>query len=156
MRILVLSDSHRISQRVREAYELIEDVSMIIHLGDGERDMAVLDDLPAGVKVVQVRGNCDFGSELPAVELLDVGGKRIFCTHGHLFHVKFGDAMIMEEAEKYNADITLYGHTHTPVTKFKSGRYYFNPGSLLDGNFGYIDIVGDGVNCVQLNLKDFR
>ena len=156
MRILVLSDSHRVASRVKKAVELIENVSMIIHLGDGERDTYCLNDLPENVKLYQVKGNCDFASDLPSTLLIEARGKRIFCTHGHIFHVKYGDSMLIQEAERLNADITLYGHTHEPVTKFENGRYFFNPGSLLDGNFGYIDIVNGGINCVHLNLSDFR
>ena len=156
MRILVLSDSHQYASGVKKAVETIDGVSMIIHLGDGERDTYCLRDLPESVELIQVRGNCDFGSELPGERLFEVRGKRIFCTHGHLYHVKYGDEMLKETAEKYEADITLYGHTHVPVTKCENGRYFFNPGSLLDGSFGYIDIVGNAVNCVHLNLRDLK
>ena len=156
MRILVLSDSHSSQSRAKKAVEIIDGVSMVIHLGDGERDMSFLSKEYDNIELVQVRGNCDYGSTLPAEMLLEVRGKRIFCTHGHLQQVKYGDSLLQKEAEKYNADITLYGHTHRPVTKFENNRYFFNPGSLLDGNFGYIDIVGGGINCVHLNLRDFR
>ena len=157
MRILVLSDSHSDRSKVRKAVEYMKDsIDMIIHLGDGERDMSFSDNTLKNLEVIQVRGNCDLSSILPDSRLLEIRKKKIFCTHGHLQRVKFSDILLKTEAKKYNSDIILYGHTHKPVTKYEDSVYYFNPGSIRDGNFGYIDIVNGGIRCVNLNLYDMK
>lgn len=40
--------------------------------------------------IVRLRGNGDWGSDLPAVQTLHIAGKKIFATHGHLYNVKWG------------------------------------------------------------------
>lgn len=157
MRILVLSDSHSNRNNVRKAVELMRDTaSMIIHLGDGERDMNFADGMLDKFEIVQVRGNCDIGSILPEMKIIQVRDKIFLCTHGHIERVKYGDFLLKEAAEKYGADVILYGHTHKPVTKFEDSKFYFNPGSLREGKFGYIDVVNSQINCVHLDLYDFR
>ena len=91
MRILVFSDSHGSTYRMREAISLHTEADMIIHLGDGERDMHSFDDLLEGKQVIQVCGNCDFYSQLPANEIIEISGKKIFCSHGHTELVKHGN-----------------------------------------------------------------
>ena len=156
MRILVLSDSHSDRKKVREAVELMKDsISAIIHLGAGERDMYFADGTLETIQVFQVKGNCDYTSDLPDSHLIELRGKRIFLTHGHKQSVKYTRIHLEEEAKKYNADIVLYGHTHKAVTEYVDNTYYFNPGSLREGKFGYIDIVQNGICCVNLDLHDF-
>lgn len=147
MRILVVSDSHGDTRRLLKAIESQPDINMMIHLGDGERDM---DDLSYLLKVpfVAVCGNCDLYSLLPECELLTVGGKRIYCTHGHREKVKYGDTLLRQTAKSRNADIALYGHTHVPVNDYDDGLYVFNPGSVREGNFGVIDILPSGIICI--------
>ena len=156
MRILILSDSHSDRKKVREAVELMRDsISAIIHLGDGERDMYFDDGTLDDFQVYQVRGNCDYASELPDSQLVEIRNKRIFVTHGHNQKVKYTRILLEQEAKKYNADIVLYGHTHKAVTEYVDNTYYFNPGSLREGKFGYIDIVQNSIRCVNLDLHDF-
>jgi len=155
MRILVMSDSHSDEYSVRHAIEEQKnEASVLIHLGDGERDVDLSAPLLSGMKVVQVRGNCDFGSLLNVNEIIDVAGKRIFCTHGYVEHVKYGETVLEEKASQYNADIILYGHTHKAVTSFRNGVYYFNPGSIREGMYGFIDITPSGIMCVHRDMYE--
>lgn len=141
MRILVVSDSHGDSFALRRAVERESGCSLIIHLGDGERDTAFLHDIP----LLQVRGNCDFYSELPATRLTQEGGKTILCTHGHTQMVKYGLQALRQEALDKHADIALYGHTHVPVQTYEDGLYLCNPGSLHNGDYAVLEIVRGGV-----------
>lgn len=141
MRILVVSDSHGDSFALRRAVERESGCSLIIHLGDGERDTAFLHDIP----LLQVRGNCDFYSELPATQLTQEGGKTILCTHGHTQMVKYGLQPLRQEALDKHADIALYGHTHVPVQTYEDGLYLCNPGSLHNGDYAVLEIVRGGV-----------
>lgn len=147
MRILVLSDSHGSASRLVGAMEEQPTASLIIFLGDGERDMDFAEKYNAGTPIVRVRGNCDFGSEAPISVLESAGGRGIFCTHGYAEMVKYGDETLVAKAREAGADIVLYGHTHTPVTDYRDGLYIMNPGSVREGSYGTVDITPAGVVC---------
>lgn len=147
MRILVVSDSHGAVHRLREVLALHPEASVIIHLGDGARDLAQTADLIGTRRLIQVCGNCDFGVSLPPNALEEVDGTRIFCTHGHLEHVKYGPQMLCEKARAQAARIALYGHTHEPVTALRDGLYLMNPGAVRSGSYGMIDLEPGGILC---------
>ena len=152
MRILVVSDSHGAVHRLREALALHPEASAVIHLGDGARDLAQAADLIGERRLVQVCGNCDFGASLPANALEDFNGTRIFCTHGHPEHVKYGTQTLCKKARAQGARIALYGHTHEPVTADRDGLYLMNPGSVRLGSYGMIDLEPNGILCHTASL----
>ncbi len=152
MRILVVSDSHGDVFSLRLAIERQSKAALLIHLGDGEDDLAACAAVAPGLKRVQVRGNCDFGSHTPPTATEFAAGKKIFCTHGYAERVKYGDYELKAAARRQNADIALYGHTHVPVNYYEDGLYIFNPGSLHCGDYGVIDITAAGIVCINLKL----
>lgn len=153
MRILVVSDTHNDVFGLRCAMEAQPAARMIVHLGDGERDMDALAGIFGEKKIVQVRGNGDFNTLTPynCIEMAE--GKRIYCTHGQREKVKYGTGELKSIARQEKADIALYGHTHTPETDYEDGLYLFNPGSIRDGNYGVVDITGAGIVCIQMQLS---
>ena len=152
MRILVVSDSHGAVHRLREVLALHPEASVLIHLGDGAQDPAQAADLIGERRLIRVRGNCDFGSPLPANALEEIAGTRIFCTHGHLEHVKSGPQMLCEKARAQTARIALYGHTHEAVTTRSDGLYLMNPGALQNGSYGMIDLEPGVLFCHTASL----
>jgi predicted phosphodiesterase len=92
---------------------------------------------------------------MPIYRLIDVGGYKVFMTHGHAYSVKSGYDEICREASRLGADIVLFGHTHVPTLEYiEKGSIrgvdrrlaIFNPGSLgglFDGSFGNLS-VGEG------------
>ena len=151
MRILVLSDSHGRAGNIYDAVEKHPEAEVIVFLGDGERDFENAEFLIKDKRVIKVAGNCDFYSDLPLCEIVTLGGKRVYCTHGHSECVKFGTGNLISCARAQKADIVLYGHTHVGVSAFEDGLHIFNPGSLRDGNYGVVDIVSGGV--IGINMK---
>lgn len=156
MKILVVSDSHGSTDTLRDVligYSARAD--MIVHLGDGEKDYNDLIKLNP-VETCFVRGNCDFASSAPDTKLIEANGKRIFMTHGHCYCVKHGLSSLKSAARSQNADIALFGHTHTALCEYEDGLYIINPGSLcrhcLRPSFALIDIVSSGImpNIVYL------
>lgn len=107
MRIIVFSDSHGGARCIAEALMMHPEAQAVIHLGDGERDMAALGSLLEGKRLIAVSGNCDLYSDLPAEALEDIGGVRILCTHGHRYGVKSSDGALVERALKVNARIFI-------------------------------------------------
>ena len=151
MRILVLSDSHGMPSRILDAVEAHPEAKTLIFLG--ERDLDTVESYYHSLpNVIKVAGNCDFSSDLPLLRVVTLGGKKIYCTHGHAEHVKYGTDELLLRARQEGADIVLYGHTHTGVTCYDDGLYIMNPGSIRDGHYGMIDIVPGGIMLNEAKL----
>lgn len=147
MKYFVISDIHGSSlylDKALKAFDL-EQADQILILGDilyhGPRNDLPLGYAPKEVismlnplkeKIIAVRGNCeaevdqmvlDF-SCMDDYKIIDLGFKKIFMTHGHLYNINK-----MPPIEK--GDILLHGHTHIPAwTKYGNDNLYLNPGSI--------------------------
>lgn len=140
MKVLVLSDSHGDKSSVSKIVDDNQDADFIIHLGDGERDMEFAPFLNDHAEIIAVRGNCDMASQLPLNRIKFIEGHVFYITHGFVEKVKQGINELMKTSKKYNADIVLYGHTHSPVNKYENEMHFFNPGSVKSGFYGVINI----------------
>ena len=146
MRILVVSDSHGDYRSLKKAIAAQPSAEVIVHCGDGANEVESLKiDFPEK-KLIAVRGNCDWSSMLPSTEVAQVGGKRLFITHGHLYQAKFTIYNMICAAREEKADILLYGHTHCAMNEYDDGLYIMNPGSChgYGATYGYIDITDKG------------
>jgi putative phosphoesterase len=136
MMIGVLSDSHGRVNTTRAAVKLLIDggAELLIHLGDlGSEE--VIDEL-IGHNARIVLGNCD-GDEAGLIRhahcmgvivdhpmgLLDIEGKRIAFTHGHL-------PDLMHKALADRVDYLLHGHTHEVHDERCGATRIINPGAL--------------------------
>ncbi len=153
MRILVLSDSHGCESGLIRAIEEQPGARHVLFLGDGLRDLHYVATRYPERVFTSVRGNNDFSAEEPNERLIELGGKRIFMTHGHTYGVKGTDYHLLSAAAGNRADIAVYGHTHTPVTRYEDGIYLMNPGSVREGSYGIIDITPQGIVCVLHRLS---
>ena len=142
LKILVLSDSHRAIGAMYDA-AILEDPDAIMHLGDHVSDAEDM-----------VRGNCDFGAQAPETILTELGGVRLFLTHGHLFGVKSGMSRLKLEADRVGADIALFGHTHRPFLEEDGGVWYMNPGAARDGRYGVIEMKDGAFTCELKELPE--
>lgn len=127
MKILVVSDTHGKHDNLDAAIER-ELPDRIFHLGDGEGCETYLEAV-ADCPVDIVRGNCDYGSDLPTETIVTVGRHRILLTHGHCHHVNFGTEILETEAKQKEADVVIFGHTHVPLLQ-ESEVTVLNPGSI--------------------------
>lgn len=144
MRIIAVSDTHGRNSILKKVLNKHLNADVIIHLGDGIDDIDGVP-FPVNCSYVAVKGNVDFGSSEPIEKLLVLETKRMFLTHGHKYNVKRGYGALQVAAKSINADVVLFGHTHTPYSDYIDGMYILNPGSLeLSKNsiplFGVIDI----------------
>ncbi len=121
MRIGVLSDTHGLLRS--EALTRLEACGAILHAGDvGSVD--VLERLGEIAPTTAVRGNVDRGplaGRLPASELVELAGKRIYLIHD------LEDLDLDPPAA--GIDAVVFGHSHEPSTFEREGVLYFNPGS---------------------------
>ena len=128
MKIAVFSDSHGSGQKMLDAIEQIQP-DMVVHLGDGERDVQLVRERYPSLPLHAVCGNCDYRTEKPESQLFDVNGVKIFITHGHIYGVKSSRARLLEEAARRGASVAMYGHTHIAQLVQTDDFTLLNPGS---------------------------
>jgi len=148
MKILVMSDSHGDKKALKKVVEL-ESPELILHLGDHDRDCAAIEGEFPTIPLRSVRGNCDRPSGSPETDEFEVGGKRFFITHGHIYSVKTGYSSVINNASVRGADVLLFGHTHIPYYSLTDGLSIVNPGSIGMGGKTYavLEIRNGAVVC---------
>ncbi len=129
MRIGIMSDSNGSWAAIDEAVAAAGKVELWLHAGDCCPDAEYLQEM-AEVPVWCVSGNCDWpGRHAKEERVVEAGGHRIFLTHGHIYDVRYGLALLQQAAAEAGADIAVYGHTH--VADIVPGDVYvLNPGSV--------------------------
>ena len=144
MKLLVFSDSHGNSERMLRAIEHFSP-DMVLHLGDGGRDIAKIKSQFPDMPLKAVKGNCDISSSLPEREIISVNGAKLFLTHGHHYSVKSTASLIISEAVSLGANAVLFGHTHKSVNYYDQGVLVINPGTA-----GYPPMQ----TCAVLEISD--
>ncbi|MBR4039762.1 MAG: metallophosphoesterase [Clostridia bacterium] len=134
MRIGVFSDSHGDTKALDELLEKMGYVDAVCFLGDIARDAFHLKDraeaMPNHPVFYAVRGNNDYASMLPWDLLVELGGMRIYMTHGHRM---VSPLSLAYRALENGAQIALFGHTHEAMCERVQGVMLLNPGSA--GNY---------------------
>lgn len=147
MKLLVMSDSHGYTEKMRTIINDNRDAECIIFLGDGEHDW---DDCMADIpgmnarRQIAVCGNCDPCSFLPVTSFDNIGDHKFYITHGFRQNVKITLDSIYMDALKNERDVVLFGHTHRPFYEEYNGVHLFNPGAVMNGRYGVINIDADG------------
>lgn len=110
-------------------------------------------------KILCVRGNCDSEVDQMVLEfpitapfaLLDVKGKTVFATHGHLYDDVNPPAL-------QPGDVLLNGHFHVPVIKtLPSGIIYANCGSVglpKGGSVNSYLVLDEGLKLKNLSTGE--
>ena len=161
MKILVLSDSHAGLSFMRRCIELTQP-DAIIHLGDYYRDGQTINEEYPQIPIYQVPGNCDLHSVWcpdPEIRLIELGGVRLYMTHGHRHHVKQGIYALMRDARAAGAQAALFGHTHLALCQQEAdGLWLLNPGaSSWGGSAGIIQTAGGKiVRCYNIEAADLK
>ena len=105
-------------------------VSLIIHLGDIERDVEYLQAVYPNIPLHAVAGNNDPWVRREAEKVVAVGNVKMFMTHGHLYGVWDNGFRIAKRAEELGCSVALFGHSHVPVDETFGSVRAFNPGSI--------------------------
>jgi len=129
MRIYVISDTHGRIDKAMEIYRTLEDIDLIVHLGDHWNDAKRMKD-QLNVPLIGVKGNMDGSFSRDGYHILETDFGKIFLTHGHMESVKQSYENIMYKAESYQCRAAFFGHTHIPLFLEAEGLYFLNPGSL--------------------------
>ena len=132
-RIGILSDSHGDWRNMERLLTQMGQIDAICFLGDVDRDadrlQKLTEEMPVPPALYAVCGNNDLASLRPCDLLAELGGKRIFLTHGHRYHVRRGTDELVRKAKALDASIALYGHTHDPYCSYDGGVLVINPGA---------------------------
>ena len=142
MKILLLSDTHGLLDKVYEIYGKLNHIDLIIHCGDYQRDAHTLEDT-LGIPIVSVKGNCD-GASRPDREIVETPAGKLLITHGHLEGAGYDYNNLLYLAEEKDCIAVCFGHTHVPMCEDFGGIYLINPGSLTnprDGSNGSYAIL---------------
>ena len=167
MTLLVISDSHGRPDLIEEAIRRVRPDG-ILFAGDGLRDLSRVE-IPCPLWAVA--GNCDWLTtplvinggvfEPQNEELITVEGVRILLMHGHKYGVKGGLGQAVAHAKQKDADVLIFGHTHTPLElhlrpdseradfSVTKPLTLFNPGSLGDrhASFGTVTVRNGQLVC---------
>ena len=127
MKIGILSDTHSIKECIDKTIPYLKECDLIIHAGDNFSDSKYIHSMTK-VGIMAVKGNCDFDNVEDEL-LFDIEDKVVFLCHGDKYNVKYGTETIELKAKSVEADIVIFGHTHTPLNLKKDGIIYLNPGS---------------------------
>ncbi len=129
MRILIVSDTHRVHMNLEKLLEEIGHIDRMIHLGDAEGYEDYIAER-AGCPLEIVLGNNDFFSSLEREKELQIGKYKILITHGHYYYVSMGADVLIKEAAARGMDAVMFGHTHRPFLDKSRGIVALNPGSI--------------------------
>ena len=156
MRLIVTTDSHGRKGKIFDIVERhIDNMDLFLNLGDcnNGRDLEDAEQFfGSRLKIKAVCGNCDWGSDLPAVERFSADNAQVLMCHGHTLYVKHGLEMLEQAAKKSGANLVLFGHTHTPYYRYENGLHIFNPGAVQDGRYGIVDVTPSGIICINADI----
>lgn len=130
MRVLIVSDTHRMNDNFCKVIEEKGPFNRVIHLGDAEGAEYFLSK-KAQCPLDIIAGNNDFFADLPREKEIAIEGRRILMTHGHQYYVSVEMERIRQEGRERGVDIVMFGHTHRPLIDVrKNDISLINPGSL--------------------------
>lgn len=155
MRIYVISDTHGRIEKAMEIYKTLQDIDLIVHLGDHWNDAKRMKE-QLNVPLIGVKGNMDGSFARDGYHILETDFGKIFLAHGHMESVKQGLDNIMYKAESLKCRAAFFGHTHTPLFLEANGMYLLNPGSLSlptggrKGSYAVATVTKDSLNAAIL------
>lgn len=162
MKLMIASDIHGSEYYCKKMIETYksEKADRLLLLGDilyhGPRNDLPKDYAPKAVismlnsiknDILAVRGNCEAAVDQAVLEfpcladyaIIEIGGKTIFATHGHIYNE---DNLPPHK----KGDILLCGHTHVPKCTKHEDFIYMNPGSVSipkeNSHHGYMIFEG--------------
>ena len=160
MRIVVFSDTHGSLRSVLKIIRKHEKADLFIFLGDGEKEITHINELYPNIKILSVKGNCDFRTQAPD-ELVYTApdGRKIFAAHGNTYGVNSSKDRLFYRGKELGASVVLFGHTHCRYLSYEEEMYMLNPGSAAqprDGlapSYAFIDLLDNSIFCTHVEIK---
>ena len=120
----LISDTHGLLRP--GVHDALKGVALILHAGD-VGGSGILDELRLIAPVRAVFGNTDPIDEPELAEkiVMNLDDVSVHVSHGH----ECGSPTPQRLADRYDADVVVYGHTHRPLVTKLGGRLFVNPGA---------------------------
>ncbi len=155
MKVLILSDSHGMTSVLEEILAKEKNFDIILHLGDGGKDLMGMTGFTYGKIVYQVKGNCDSSFyDFPPKLISFIGDIKFIACHGHEYQVKSSLTSLYYAAKEYDCAVAFYGHTHIAFHEKEDGIEFFNPGSVMNGRYGIMETSSGKIKLTLKNLND--
>lgn len=157
MKLAIFSDSHGYGDRIKQVVESLSDIDYILYAGDVLKDLDAIN-VPKGVELVAVKGNCDYRTEYPEDRVINIDESKIFLTHGHKYNIKRGLDRLYYKARELDSNIVIFGHTHCRCAIEEDGILFFNPGSISiprDGKKASYGLVEINNSIIKYKHIDF-
>ena len=123
MKIVLCSDNHSDESVLKYILRRHPDADYYWHLGDSE--FWNEEDLKP---FISVKGNNDYGINLPFKREIAVGGHKFMLVHGTgLFPGEY--SQLARSAKEKGCDTVIFGHVHRPIDEIVDGIRLINPGS---------------------------
>lgn len=138
MKLLVISDTHGRIGPIADIIDRMDDIDMLVHLGDYDEDAKILAE-QFGLDYICVPGNMDGCMRTEEGEkILATEYGRVLLTHGHLRGAGGGTDRLIYAALEKDCKAVFFGHTHRSLfEESPEGVTALNPGSCSmprDGN----------------------
>jgi putative phosphoesterase len=132
----LISDTHGLLRP--GVHEALSGVALILHAGD-VGGSGILEELRLIAPVRAVLGNTDPAGDPELAEeiLISVEGISVHVSHGH----EVGSPTPQRLADRYDADVVVYGHTHRPLVIKLGGSLFVNPGAAGPKRFNLLPSV---------------
>ena len=155
LKAAVFSDTHSNTALMLEAIRRYRP-DVVFHLGDYERDAAVIRREFPDIALYNVCGNCDMVPTAPAEDLVPLGPVKALITHGHLYYVDWGDySRLGYAALERGASIAMFGHTHSALNEDFGSVKLLNPGTAGRGReptWAKVEVFENGAVYTQIVL----
>lgn len=120
----LISDTHGLMRN--DVHAALSGVELILHAGD-VGGAEILSELSLIAPVKAVCGNTDPPGDPDLSDEINMtlDGVRIHVSHGH----ELGSPTPAKLADRYNADVLVYGHTHRQLITRVDNKLVVNPGA---------------------------
>lgn len=130
MKIGIVSDTHSDVISFEKVIKKHNEIDVWFHAGDGSEDCIKMKELFPRKKFFFVKGNTDHSPEVPYEIWIVLEGIQIWLVHGHREKVKDNLYELKYTANKGEAGLTIFGHTHSFYLEKIDNGWIVNPGSL--------------------------
>ena len=156
MEVIVVSDSHGLSDSLRNLEKQYPNAGLYLHCGDLEDDCRLFP------KWIFVKGNNDYfvsQQDMPIERAIPCQGHKIYMCHSHTFPYVHREKAMIHRAKQLGCDIVLYGHSHISDMKKVDDVLVLNPGSIWyprDGkapSYAVMQITADHLDAKIMYLE---
>jgi putative phosphoesterase len=132
----LISDTHGLVRA--DVHTALSGVDLILHAGD-VGGTEILTELGLIAPVRAVAGNTDPAGRPDLAQEIDMNldGVSIHVSHGH----EVGSPTPQKLADRYTADVLVYGHTHRQLVTRIGDRLIVNPGAAGPRRFNLLPSV---------------